>query len=159
MWQIYDNGARNIMIVNMPALEESPEMRLTSILNSMFAMGAHIVDFNGRLAFMAHQFAESHPDANVFFFDNLRLTVSVRDNPQHFPETKAIKYREGYCVNTKADLRRHDAKATVQADCEKELDQWYWRDKMHATESSQRLQARMMVEHMQAGVMLPYEFY
>jgi len=148
------------MIVNIPALEESPEMRSSPILNSMFNMGAHIVDFNGRLAFIAHQFAESYRDANVFVFDNLRLTVKVRDNPQLYPETKSLKNMEGYCVSSKADLRARDVSTVVQTDCEKELDKWYWRDKVHTTEVSQKVQARKMVEHMKRpGVMLPYEFW
>jgi len=151
-----------MMIITIPALEESPAMRSSPVIQSMFNMGAQIVDFNGRIAFMAHQFAEAFSDANVFLFDNLHFTVGVRDNPQKHAETQGLKEMEGYCVSSKAgDLKTREAGKKTEVDCDQERDRWYWRDKTRTTEPAQRLQARLMVEQMSLphGGMLPYEFW
>ena len=152
----FAHGARNFLIIGPPALEESPRLRLSGISDYLFSFGSELVDLSGRIAFMAQSFAHDHPEATVFFFNNLKYAISTRSGVRNFPETAQIKREEGYC------FFYSDRKETIQFDpaCKNELTEFYWRDDVHHTEPYNRLMGRLMVgEMMIMENALPYEFY
>lgn len=101
-------------------------------------------------------FSHDHPDATIFFFDNLKLSVNTRKDVGTYPETSKIQRQEGYCYfyADKRDVIENDPA------CMNDLSEFYWRDDIHHTEPYHRLMARLMVEHMkELNNALPYEFY
>lgn len=144
--QIYEHGARNFLIVSTPCMEESPTVRMRDIDKSFFTLGGQLVDFNGHLAFLAHQFAETHRDASVFFFDSYTLGIRVRGDPTAYPETSVFRRMEGFCWPY---AERKDELDTDDARCGDRLVNFYWRDGEHQTEPYHRLIARLMVELME----------
>ena len=144
------------MVIGLPALEESPRIRISNLKGSLFNFGGELVDLNGRLAFAAHAFAHDHPDATVFFFDNLHHSIMTRNDVHYYPETSGIKREEGYCYFYA------DRKEVVEDDdaCHNPLREFYWRDETHHTEPFHKLMARLMVEQMKdTTTAMPYEFY
>lgn len=125
--------------------------------DSLKVFGAETVDINGRLAFTTQSFALNHPDATVFFFNNLKYSVNTRVDPTDYPETKEIVRMEGYCYFYSD--RSQEVVEDTEA-CGNKLEQFYWRDEMHHTQPYHRLIARMMVQEMRdLENALPYEFY
>ena len=155
--RIYDYGARNFLIVGIPALEESPLMRNCDINKALGRFGAELMDLNGRLAFMTQLFAHQHTDdATVFFYNNHKTSIITRNDPKSFEETKGIQRLEGYCYFYE------DKKEVIDFDpaCRNPLDEFYWRDTRHHTQPYHRLMARLIVELVSdVRNALPYEFY
>lgn len=156
--RMYEYGARNILVSNVPAIDQSPMMRLASMNNSMIRAGNICVDFNARLAFALHQLARALPDANVWLFDAQRMTIRVRANPQLHKETAGYVYVEGFCYLYADEWNLRDSIDTDQEACKTPLDTYYWRDSIHMQENVHRLQSRLMVAMMaERHSMLPYE--
>ena len=116
-----------------------------------------MVDINGQLAFTVHSFAETHPDATIFLFDNYSLSIRVHGHPSDYPETENMKKMEGFCfpyAENRDDLNTNDPL------CGEPLERWFWRDDEHMTEPYHRLMARMIVEEMDSiEKAFPHEFY
>ena len=130
-------------------------MRTADIKGGIFALGADIVQYNGRLAFMAHRFAETHPDASIFIFNNHAMSLRIKDDPTHYVETETIQKVEGYCYPY-AESKWWAATKDVYDDlCTYPLDGYLWRDDYH-----HKLMARLIVEHLSdTKHRLPFEFY
>lgn len=127
----------------------------------MVLLGAEIVDFNGRIAFEASQFAEAHPDASVFYFDAHHLSLLIRRSPYRFPETASLVKMEGYCYfYADKNYPKNHLGVTFIEECGVDISQWYWRDDVHMTEPFHKLLAKLMVEMIaDSEKRLPYEFY
>lgn len=157
--RMYDYGARNLLVSNVPAFDGSPTMRLTDKLTkSMIQCGNIIVEFNSRLAFALHGLAYSLPDANFWLFDAERMTFQVRADPQRHKETAAYKHTEGFCYLYADEWNLRENLDTNQAACDGKLDEYYWRDTIHMTEPLHRLHARLVVHMLQdRSALLPCE--
>ena len=155
--KVYSQGARNFLVIGIPAMEESPLMRNCGINKALNGFGAELMDLNGRIAFMVQLFAHAHAeDATVFFYNNHKTSIATRNDAQSFGETMGIQRMEGYCYFYE------DKREVIEFDpaCRNPLDEFYWRDAKHHTESFHRLMARMIVELLEdVENALPYEFY
>ena len=158
--QLYNAGGRNFLFINYASLEASPWSRNSEIPRSYFHLGADIVHHNGRLAFAAHRFAERHIDANVFLFDQHKMSLAVRRDAQQFPETAMYEKIEGYCYPYAEDRHRGETKDIVDDLCKIPMDHWFWRDDAHQTEPYEKLLARQIVDHISdPSNRMPLEFY
>lgn len=160
MEKLYEAGGRNFLIVNIPQLEEAPFMETSGVINWIWDLGAEIVQYNGRLAFMAHTFAERHLDTNVFVFNNHNLSINVRREPKRFPDTASYTKLKGFCFPYIHDHWWTDTAGVFDESCKVPLNQYFWRDDMHVTEPYHKLMARQIVDLLKdPRQRLPLEFY
>lgn len=162
--KLYGAGARNFLLVNYPQLENAPGIKnygdAVGESKAYWRLGASIVQYNARLAFLGHMFAEKHPDANVFVFNTHKASLTVRLEPTRFPETAMYNHLFGYCFPYADDIWWVETAKVFDPGCTDGLINYFWRDEFHYSEPFQQLMARLMVELLNSpDQRLPQEFY
>lgn len=123
--QLYNTGARNFLILNIPPLDRMPFSRKWKYPVPPLAVS----DWNARLAFVASDLRLNHPDATVFHFDTHALFNDVIDDPKSYPQTSI--YGE-----TRDDCEEYETaghKGDFDGHCDMELEKYLWRDALHPT--------------------------
>ncbi len=92
--QLYENGARNFLFINVPAVDRSPGA-LRDANNLQETTSIH--GLNEALRKFVKSFTVRHSDATAFFLDSYALTTKVLDDPKSYPITSVIKNTTGYC--------------------------------------------------------------
>ena len=79
--ELYDNGAKSILILNLPDLGAIPDTlgSTEAPLATTFS-----VNFNTALASMIDAFSTAHPDMDIYEFDVYDFFLAVRNNPGAF---------------------------------------------------------------------------
>lgn len=93
---LYAEGARNLLFMNVPAVDRSPLIRSGGNKNAQANIDA-IQDFNNRLEGMVDEFARNHTDVTTFLFDNFALYNDILNDPQRRPETSVYTNTTGFC--------------------------------------------------------------
>lgn len=87
---LYDQGARNFIFLNVPAVDRSPVI-VQRGPHDMAWLSADLDDFNGRLVNMAREVKTKHQGVNVWIYDTRADFGKVLDNPHAFPQTSGLK--------------------------------------------------------------------
>lgn len=93
---LYDQGARNFMFLNVPAIERSPVIVQRGLRDAAW-LSADLDDFNGRVAKMAGDVKAKHQGLNAWVYDTRTDFGKVLDNPQAFPQTSGLKNLTDTC--------------------------------------------------------------
>lgn len=99
--QLYQAGARNFLVHNVPAINRSPSTisQGNSSAQLVEKSRAAVEDFNARVVKMMTGFVEQHSDVTAFLFDNFGLFNQVLDNPKSREETSGYTNTTGFCLS------------------------------------------------------------
>lgn len=80
--------------------------------------------------------------ANIFLFDQHKLSLAVRRNPSAFPETAILSRLEGFCFPYAEEMPAHmwagqPTRDVFHEACDVGMESWFWRDEMHHTGESE----------------------
>lgn len=118
------------------------------------------MQYNSRLAFLAHRFGEAHSDVNIWMYNTHKTSLTVRLEPTRFPETRMYNHLFGYCFPYADDVWWVATEYVFDPGCTDGLINYLWRDEWHYSEPFQRLMAKQIVELLQSPEQrLPLEFY
>ena len=93
---MYDAGARNILVINVPPIDRAPgSLGMSAKYRATIAKA--IGEVNWRLKQLVFYFNKNHPDSKMFYFDTNYVFSIALDNPTSFAETARIKDRKQYC--------------------------------------------------------------
>lgn len=93
---LYDHGARNFMLLNVPAVDRSP-LIVGKGPRDVALLGADLTDFNDRVAKLAGDLKSRHPDVNAWVYDTRTDFSKVLDHPAAFPQTSGLKNVTNAC--------------------------------------------------------------
>ena len=125
--RLYENGARNFLVMNVPPFENSPMVEKFND-NAKHELGQLIDTYNRNLTTAVTQLRESYSDATVFLFDTNTLFNQLMQDQCSMVETCPLKDTRTYCrkyLNEKIDPYRFDA------ECEYPLDKYFWLNTLH----------------------------
>ena len=93
---LYENGARNFLFINVPAVDRSPGVDLMSGTTAEQEAG-FIHGLNAAHLKFAKTFTARHPDVTAFLLDSNALFTKVLDEPKSYPITSVIRNTTEYC--------------------------------------------------------------
>lgn len=91
---LYQTGARNFFIVDVPPLEWSP---LAESHHDFDAWQLLVRDYNHRVDRLTWNFTEAYHDVTTFHFSSYQLLTDVMETPCVLPESCKIKVTKAYC--------------------------------------------------------------
>lgn len=95
--QLYDAGARNIAILNVPPIDRSPgSLKMDPAYRKIIAKA--VGEINWRLLQMVKYFNKNHPDTKMFYFDTNYVFTIALDKPSSFAETQGLKEVKTFCT-------------------------------------------------------------
>ena len=144
--QIYLAGARNFLVINVPALSYKPPQ--SSIVSRQ------ILRWNEQLVNLVSDFRSSHPGSTIFEFDLYSFINQVIDDPSVFPATTHYKETTKPCSKYMGDYSSLDL---FDEECGFALDEYLWHDNLHPTMPFHKALASQLAEFLrnQAPVKVP----
>lgn len=127
MDDLYKNGARNFLFLNLSPLERAP-MIGPNDTEGRDELGSLIKGYNTNLTQALSQFSNTNPDAAVFIFDTYTLFNQLLDDPCSYKETCPIKDTTTFCPayeNERVDPFQDSP------DCAYPLDKYFWINGLH----------------------------
>jgi phospholipase/lecithinase/hemolysin len=94
--EVYNSGARNFLIINVPAVDRS-QFTAAMGASAPATEKAAIAAFNSDVASMMTSFKQSHSDITYFLFDSYTLFTNILNNPETYPATAQLKVLDNYC--------------------------------------------------------------
>ncbi|KAF9893694.1 hypothetical protein FE257_009862 [Aspergillus nanangensis] len=128
---LYDTGARNFLLLNVPPLEKTPTvLQDEKTPNRATLEKAAVEDYNERLLGLVEEVEASYADVTVFHYDTHSLFNQVIEDPAQFEWTADYKtvtescaaYEDGSAIGR----TKYDA-------CDYAVNEYMWRDKFHVT--------------------------
>lgn len=112
---LYQNGARNIMFMNIPPIERAP---LAEVIDTYDDWHRWVAGWNTNLTDLAWNLTRTYPDATVFLFDTFKLYDDVMNDPCLFPESCGFEVTTKFCPMCKSrewtNTRRTDFHRCIQ---------------------------------------------
>lgn len=139
--RLYDLGARNFLLLNVPPLNIAPRFNRDFVKAALIA--GSIADFNTRLSDLAVWLQNVHPDVRVFQYDVHGAFLRIQANPGntmaaigHSPLTNLRRFCPTYqqeSVRANIEQRVRDESRSFQQNCGARVDQYFWLDGLHPT--------------------------
>lgn len=96
--KLYDAGARNYVLLNVPPLERMPRTTQSSAAETRIPLQkAAVADWNARLQVLIRDLKKAHKDATIFKYDTYGLFGRVMDTPDRYKETAVYKNTTSQC--------------------------------------------------------------
>jgi len=160
--QLYSDGARNFLFMNVPPVDRAPN-GLEMSQSNRTAEAAYIARFNFRLGALAWNLITWHPDTTVFQFDTNYLFTKVLNNPAEFPETARYRNTTNYCLaymewvlsgysngpDLQAELISISGTPTLtffDPSCGIAVNEYFWLDTLHPTYPMHNFMASQIVK-------------
>lgn len=96
--QLYETGARNFLILNVPSIERSPRVTGSNAAAERIPiMTAAVALYNSLLLDLVSSVEEKYGDATVFHVDTYKYFDLIQSKPKAFIETSGYRNTDGYC--------------------------------------------------------------
>ncbi|KAH7014100.1 uncharacterized protein B0I36DRAFT_255353 [Microdochium trichocladiopsis] len=144
---LYAKGARNIVFVDVPPVDRSPQYIQSgdyAVENSKIA----IAKWNDLVKDMAKKLKTGKPDANVWVYSSAADFNKVLDNPTSFTQTSALKVLDKYCADYQNGT---PAKDTFIATCGVPVNEYFWLNALHPTYPIHDVVAQQLAKTVAAG--------
>ncbi|KAI9719064.1 MAG: hypothetical protein M1812_003694 [Candelaria pacifica] len=124
--QMYGNGARRFLFLNVPPIDRSPGTKRGPMNATLQAI--NIADFNSKLVDMGNDLVRYHGDAIVFQFDLNKVFTRSLDNVSFYPQTAGIKEISNDCA-------AYDSKtpSSFYPNCSIPVNEYFWLNDLHPT--------------------------
>ncbi|KAL9608916.1 MAG: hypothetical protein Q9167_006272 [Letrouitia subvulpina] len=153
---LYDLGARNFLLLNVPPLDIAPRFRQDADKAALIARS--IADYNSRLSGLAGPLQNAHPDVSVFYYDVNGAFHRIQANPAstmaaigHPPLTILGRYCQAYqdeSSRANRELRVWDESKSFQQSCMVPVDQYFWLDGLHPTWPVHKVMAKEIAQYL-----------
>ncbi|KAG8529545.1 uncharacterized protein KY384_006182 [Bacidia gigantensis] len=140
---LYDNGARNIMIVNVPPMGRSP--------SGTNKISRFIATWNQALSEMAITTTRMLRGAKILEFDAFDFFNRGLDDPTVYQQTSHIKITDDRCAAYDEEWKRAVEIDAFDEDCGIALKDYFWWDALHPTPSVQDALAEQIAEYLRHG--------
>ncbi|KAH7135395.1 hypothetical protein B0J11DRAFT_158558 [Dendryphion nanum] len=127
--KLYDTGARNFLLLNVPPINQAP-LTLKNGPDVVEAEGNVILDWNRRTAALAKKFQAEKKGTKAWVFDTWALYMSVLGDVSTWDQTKGLKNVTGFC-----DKYANGAPTwyTKDPDCAYAVNEYFWLNDLHPT--------------------------
>ncbi|KAK4503901.1 hypothetical protein PRZ48_004816 [Zasmidium cellare] len=143
---LYETGARNVVILNVPPIDRDPITTETGEA-AVESQRTDIAAWNGNVSRIVKNLNRK-PDATAFLFDTNALYNRVIDEPCSYPETCALKATSGYCPMYAFGTPTW---YTKDPECEYSVDEYFWLNTLHPTFRIQNATAREIANQLSVG--------
>ena len=126
--QLYNAGARNFILFNVPPLDRGPEF-----LSTAAAKKTAVDDYNGRLKSMASSLGTAHNDANLWVVDMNLLFNQVLNNKTWFVQTKNYQVLDANCKAYADNWMSLPSMDYKNASCPYPVNEYFWLNGRHVT--------------------------
>ena len=129
MATLYQHGARNFLLLNVPPVDRSP---LTQAAGPAAAAdeAAAIAAWNANVTALAANLRRNYPDAATFVFDTHALFGAVLDAPCAYPQTCPYRNTTAYCESYADGTPAWDS---FDPSCGIPVDEYFWLNSLHPT--------------------------
>jgi phospholipase/lecithinase/hemolysin len=93
---LYNAGAKNFVLLNVPPVDRSP-LTLAQTAENQASEKADITAFNSAVADLAKSVKKAHGDVNVFTVDTNKVFTQVLDKPSSYKATALYKNTTAFC--------------------------------------------------------------
>lgn len=122
-YQLYDAGARNFLLLNIPPID------LVYVTYDTTTMRSDIASFNSRLLSLRLHFQRAHPLATAYVFDVYELYQQILRKPESFAQTAGLRNTTDVCPEYLMDQTKGDV---FDKACGVPLSQYFWQN-LHTT--------------------------
>lgn len=126
--QLYNAGARNFILYNVPPLNRGPEF-----LSTAASKKTAVDDYNARLRTMTVSLSKAHGDANFWLVDMNQLFNDVLDKKDRFSQTKGYQVLDANCKYYADNWMQLPSMTYKNADCPYRVDEYFWLNGRHVT--------------------------
>jgi len=141
---LYNLGARNFMLMNIPPIESSP---LAETEERVDDWSRWVEEWNKDVLGLAANITVDYPDTTVFMFDTYKLFTAVMTDPCSHTETCAFRDTTTFCGAYAFGTDDWNSKSE---ECEYRVDEYLWMNDIHPTARMHNLTAKAMAEAMMA---------
>ncbi|KAH9885061.1 carbohydrate esterase family 16 protein [Xylariomycetidae sp. FL2044] len=140
-------GARNIVFINVPAIDRSP-LSVAQGEESVALEKEAIAYWNQEVVAIGARLKEASADSvNVWVYDSETSFNQVMDDPTVYPETAGLKNTTDYCVEYENGTPEED---TFIESCGVPVNEYFWLNNLHPTPAINAVVARQIVEGLNA---------
>jgi phospholipase/lecithinase/hemolysin len=141
--EMHASGARNFLILNVPAIEHSPNVQES---NHVAGHTAAIADYNTRVKQLAQHVRSTFSGTTVFEFDTHTLFERALEDPLRFEATKGYKNVTGFCESYRLlEWRRFLDRVWYDEGCGIKPAEYFWLNRLHPTWPVHELLAQKIV--------------
>ncbi|KAI9813585.1 MAG: hypothetical protein M1827_003654 [Pycnora praestabilis] len=127
--QLYQNGARNFVFLNVPPIDRSPGTTMWGVGASNL-VAADISLLNNGIVQLANNLTNAYHDSKVFQFNTNAIFSQALDNPATFPQTAEYKNTTEYCI---AYENGTPSWYTLDESCRIPVNEYFWLNTLHPT--------------------------
>ena len=131
--QLYQLGARNFLIVNVPAIDRSPQAKIAGA-ETIAMWKTNVKDFNDAIVSMVEGFNKdnAHNDATFFIFDNNALfnqVLNAINDAKDVPDQTKVYQKDTVFEICSAYADHGDSLAKIDQDdpsCKHSVNEYFW---------------------------------
>lgn len=147
---LYDAGARNFLLMNVPPIHHVYEMKYDTkpLKSDIHWFNKHLLQL--RQDFMRAHSADPEPITTALYFDVHELWTQVIVVPQSFPQTRQLKETKKYCLAYLLDETPGDGEDVYDESCKGRLSEYFWQN-LHVTAKVHEVTAAILADDCLGG--------
>jgi len=125
---MYDSGARNFLLIDVPTIQKSP---LSQSEPSYIKAQVRVIQSWGvQLQGLAKSFEANHTDATVLLFSSYGIFQQILKSPTSYKQTAGLKELKTYCAAYSNGTIKSSA---FVKSCDYPVDEYFWLNTLHPT--------------------------